>query len=192
MDELKDMNDDISLKINEKKSNFFRDWVLPMVLAILLGFAVNKYLIMRIHIPSGSMESTIMTGDVMYVRRVYDKKKLNRGDIVVFYSNVAKGNGEYDRLIKRLIGKPGDRVDIKEGIVFINGEKLDEPYVQNNEILTKSFVVPEGKYLFFGDNRSYSNDARKWENPYIDEDKIIAIAGLRVRPINKIGLIDKN
>lgn len=183
-------SDNLKDEKSNKKASFFTEWLLPVILAIIVGFAINRFLIMRIHIPSMSMEKTIMTGDVMYVKRVYHPEKLERGDIVVFYSNVMNQNDKsYDRLIKRLIGLPGDRVDVKDGDVYINGVLLDEPYVNNQEKLTKSFVVPEGKFLFFGDNRAYSNDARKWTDPYIDSSKIIAVAGFRVRPFSKIGLI---
>ena len=175
----------------KEKSNIFLDWILPAVLAVIIGLMLNKFVLMRIIVPSGSMESTIMTGDVMYVTKVYHPEKLERGDIVAFYANdIYDTQGNKERFIKRLIGLPGDKVSVKNGIVSVNGKVLDEPYVQNNEkSYSNEFEVPEGKYLFFGDNRSFSNDARKWKNPYIDKSQIIAKAGLRVRPLNRFGFI---
>ena len=173
-----------------KKGNFVTDWVIPILLAILVGLAVNKWLVMRIIVPTPSMEKTIMTGDVMYVTKVYNPSKLERGDIVVFYANTKSSEQlAPEKLIKRLIGKPGDTVEVKDGLVYVNGNLISEPYVNNNEKLTKTFVVPQGKYLFFGDNRKYSNDARKWDNPFIDEKDIIAKAGFRVRPLDRIGFV---
>lgn len=173
-----------------KKGNFVTDWVIPILLAILVGLAVNKWLVMRIIVPTPSMEKTIMTGDVMYVTKVYNPSKLERGDIVVFYANTKSSEQlAPEKLIKRLIGKPGDTVEVKDGLVYVNGNLISEPYVNNNEKITKTFVVPQGKYLFFGDNRKYSNDARKWDNPFIDEKDIIAKAGFRVRPLDRIGFV---
>lgn len=177
-------------------SNFLKDWVLPIVLALFLGFLVNKWLIMKIEVPSGSMEPTIMTGDKLFVTKVYKPSNLKRGDIVVFYTNIAKRKDQSEkdyeenrRLIKRLIGLPGDKVSLKHGVLYINGKLIEEPYVKNQEDFSKEFEVPQGKYLFFGDNRSSSFDARKWPNPYIDAESIIAKAGLRVAPFKNFGFV---
>lgn len=171
----------------EDKSSFFKDWIIPILFAIICALILHRYVFMRVVIPSESMEPAIMTNDVMYVSRLHDLNNVKRGDILVFYSNE---KGEEDtKLIKRLIGLPFDKVSVVEGRLYINGKLIDEPYVKNNDNISKDFVVPKDKYLFFGDNRMYSYDARKWENPFIDKDKIIAKAGLRVRPFNKIGFI---
>jgi signal peptidase I len=167
--------------LNYKK--VFGEWVMPIVLAIILAILINRFLFYKIKVPTPSMYPTIKIGDRIIVTRVYDKTKLKRGDIVVFYSYELK-----DTLIKRLIGLPGDEVDIKDnGEVFINGSKSEEPYVVYNEELGKQFKVPQNKYLFFGDNRASSWDARKWEQPYIDSKDIKGKAQFIVSPFKRLG-----
>ena len=74
--------------------------------------------------------------------------------------------------------------------MFVNGEKLDEPYATQAEIDEKIFSVPENSYLFFGDNRPVSDDARHWKNPYINEDKIIGKVVFRFFPFNRVGKVE--
>jgi signal peptidase I len=167
--------------LNYKK--ILSDWVMPIVLAIILAVLINRFIFYKVRIPSGSMLPTIKVGDRIIVTRIYDKTKLKRSDIVVFYSNELK-----DTLIKRLIGLPGDVIDIKDnGQVFINGSKSEESYVVYNENLGKQFKVPENKYLFLGDNRAGSWDARKWNEPYIDSEDIEGKAQFIVSPFKRFG-----
>ena len=159
------------------------DWVMPIVLAIILAILINRFLFYKIKVPTESMYPTIKVGDKIIVTKVYDRTKLERSDIVVFYSNELK-----DTLIKRLIGLPGDEIEIKEnGQVFINGNKSEESYVVYNEDLGKKFKVPQDKYLFFGDNRARSWDARKWEQPYIDSKDIKGKAQFIISPFKRFG-----
>jgi signal peptidase I len=161
----------------------FVDWVMPVALAIILAILINKFLFYKIKVPSESMYPTIKIGDRIIVTRVYDRTKLKKGDIVVFYSHELK-----DTLIKRLIGIPGDEIDIKDdGQVFINGLKSEESYVVYNEDLGKQFKVPENKYLFFGDNRARSLDARKWKQPYIESEDIKGKAQFIISPFKRFG-----
>ena len=93
--------------------------------------------------------------------------------------------------MKRLIGLPGETVEINEdGQVFINGEKLNEPYAKQAKGEGRTFTVPQGSYFFLGDNRPISVDARYWTNPYIPEDKIIGKATFRFFPLNRIGKLE--
>ena len=75
-------------------------------------------------------------------------------------------------MIKRLIGLPGDKVIIKDGVVSVNGETLQENYIGTADNYTGEFEVPEGKYFFLGDNRYWSLDSRYWNDPYIDGSEI--------------------
>lgn len=161
----------------------FLDWIAPVLIAVILALLINKFLFFTVSIPSESMVPTIKVNDRIVVTKVYDRAKLKRGDIVVFYSKELD-----DVLIKRLIGLPGDKVEVKEGgQVYVNGEKIDEPYVVYPDNLEKSFTVGEDKYLFFGDNRAISNDARRWENPYIDGKDIKGKARFLIFPFRRAG-----
>ncbi|WP_297521113.1 signal peptidase I [uncultured Clostridium sp.] len=165
---------------------FFKDWIVPVVCAVVIAFLINKFLIFKVEVPSGSMIPTVMIGDQIFVRKVYNTSKIERGDIVVF-----KKDGKKELLLKRVIGLPGENVEVKDGgNVYINGVFLDEPYVENPDALTGIFTVPMDSYLMMGDNRKNSEDARMWKEPYISEKNIIAKAGLRIYPFNSIGFLE--
>jgi signal peptidase I len=167
--------------LNYKK--IFIDWVIPIVTAIIIATLINKLLFYQITVPTTSMYPTIKVDDKITVTRVYKKENLKRGDIIVFQSDELK-----ERLVKRLIGLPGDEIVIKDkGQVFINGSKIEESYVVYMEDLDKKFKVPKDKYLFFGDNRASSFDARKWENPYIDSKDIEGKAQFITYPFKRFG-----
>lgn len=172
--------------LNKSKfKGFFFDWVVPILGAIILAQLINKFLLFKVSIPTESMAPTVEKGDQLFVTKVYDPKSIKRGDIVVFKSDEFP-----DLLLKRVIGLPGDKIEINaEGKVFINGTEYKEDYVKNPSDKEASFQVPDGKYVMLGDNRARSNDARYWNNPYIDGDSIEGIARIRVYPLSRIGSI---
>lgn len=163
-----------------------KEWVVPIVIALFIVLFLNKFIFILVTVPTGSMEDTIIPGDRLYVNELFDISTAQRGDILVFKSEEL----ENKRLVKRLIGLPGETVEIKEdGSVYVNGEKLDEPYAVESGGHVKTFTVPEKCYLFMGDNRPISYDARYWKNPYISEDKIIGKVVFRFFPFSRIGSV---
>ena len=168
------------------RNRFFQNWILPILFAVLFAFLINRFVFFKVTIPTTSMLPTIKAGDQLIVTRVFDRTKLKRGDIVVFNSDEL---GKI--LVKRLVGLPGEKVHVDEdGQVFVNGEKIDESYVIFPEAFDAGdFNVPDSQYLFFGDNRADSFDARKWDEPYIDGEEIMGKARLRVYPLNRFGKI---
>jgi len=158
-------------KSADKKENniikFLKDWVMPIISAAIIYLLLNKFVFFNVQVPTGSMIPTINIDNRAVVTRIYNLDNLKRGDVIVFYSDELR-----ERLVKRLIGLPGDKIEIKNGIVSINGEQLQEDYVKNKDKYSGSFEVPEGKYFFLGDNRPVSKDARYWINPYIDSSAI--------------------
>lgn len=166
---------------------FIKEWVVPVVIALVIVLFLNRFVFILVTVPTGSMETTIMPGDRLYVNELFDIKDAERGDILVFKSDEL----DEKRLVKRLIGLPGDTVEVHgDGSVYVNGEKLDEPYAIETQSEAEIFYVPENMYLFFGDNRPISYDARYWENPYIGEDKIIGEVLFRFFPFNRIGKVE--
>lgn len=171
---------------NSGMSYIFKEWIVPVAIALVIVLFLNKFVFILVTVPTGSMEDTILPGDRLYVNELFNVKNAERGDILVFKSDEL----DEKRLVKRLIGLPGDTVEVKsDGSVYVNGEKLDEPYAAKAESEAKIFSVPENSYLFLGDNRPISYDARYWENPYIHESKIIGEAVFRFFPFNRIGEI---
>jgi signal peptidase I len=125
-------------------------------------------------IPSGSMERTVLIGDHLIVSRIgYDAgipftdwhvplwREPKRQQIIVFRAPLP-GNPDF---IKRVVGLPGDTLEVKQGVVYINGKALDEPYRQDppNALETRPAVrIPPGEYFMMGDNRENSYDSRYW------------------------------
>jgi signal peptidase I len=168
------------------------DWLVTILGALLIVVAIKQWVINPYRIPSSSMEPTLncaapadgclaagglLSGSdrVLACRICYDFSSPKRGDIVVFNTppEAAIKCGQGGVYVKRLIGLPGDTVHEDEsGYIWINGKKLDEPYVEaarrkqdvedNPEHLNKTWHVPEGQYFFLGDNRGESCDSRTW------------------------------
>lgn len=167
------------------KSNM-REWVICIGVALIVAIIINKFLIFKIEVPTASMYPTIKKGDNFFVSRIYNFDKLKNGDIIVFYSR--ENDDEY---VKRLIGLPGDIVEIEKGVVSVNGKVLNEEYVKNVDTeYNGTFEVPEDKYFFLGDNRTNSKDSRWWKNSYVDKDDIEGKVQIRVYPFDSFGLIE--
>ena len=173
---------------NDKKNigYYLREWVAPVLTALVLAWVINTFVVFRIEVPTGSMIPTIMVNDKIFVLKVYNKDNFKRGDILVFRSLEEDGL----LLIKRLIGLPGDTVELKSGVLYINGELIEELYVVNTSDYSGTFTVPEDHLFFLGDNRKTSKDARYWEDPYISEDEVLGRAGLRIYPFDSIGFLN--
>ena len=150
-------------------------WVAAIVAAVLIALAIDNFVIVNAQIPSGSMENTIMTGDRYFGLRIsYLFEEPQRQDIIVF-----KFPDDESRVfVKRIIGIPGDIVEIKNDTVYVNGEQLEEPYLKEPMALGQNMVfeVPADSYFVMGDNRNISNDARYWNNTYVKKEQIIGKA----------------
>ncbi|MDD4731978.1 MAG: signal peptidase I [Desulfovibrio sp.] len=168
-----------------------REWVEAIVIAVVLALFIRSFVVQAFKIPSGSMLETLQIGDHLLVSRfAYDIKvpftnisifptgDPEHGDIIVF---------EYPEdpskdFIKRIIGLPGDRIEIRDKMVYRNGKVLQEPYTQHSDprILPSrrdylaEFTVPKGKYFVLGDNRDDSRDSRFWG--FVERDAIVGKA----------------
>ncbi len=172
-------------KTKNNYSKFFMDWIMPIILALIIAGLINKFLLFKVYIPSESMVPTLKVGDQLFVTKIYDTDKIKREEILVFFSEELN-----DLLIKRVIGLPGDTVEIKEnGDVYVNGNLLNEPYVKNPSDKSGSFKVPKDKFLFLGDNRAISKDSRWWNDPFIDKKEIKGKAWIRIYPFDRIGTV---
>lgn len=154
-------------------------WIQVLVTAAVIAFVIDHFIIANSQVPTGSMETTIMPGDrVIGSRLSYTFGEPERGDIAIFIypDDYEKGIKTY--YVKRVIGMPGDTVDIIDGKIYINGSDtpLDEPYLHEemDEEPPQHYEVPENSYFMMGDNRNFSNDSRRWRNKFVSEDKLIA------------------
>jgi signal peptidase I len=168
-----------------KKKSTIKEWIIDIAAVAFVGFLIWHFVGYGVWITSGSMIPTLEVKDRLIVTRVHNPENLKEGDIVLFKNDEFKD----EILIKRLIGLPGDKIEIKNGIVFRNGEEIKEDYVKNNEIYNGVFQVPQGKYFFLGDNRANSNDSRYWENPYVEESHIEGEARIKYYPIKDFEIL---
>ena len=171
------------------------------LVAIVVGVTIllEIFVIVNAVIPSASMEPTIMTGDHIFGNRLaYKTRNPERFDIIIF----RYPDNEEQLFIKRIIGLPGDTIEIRDGDVYVNGS--DQPLYdafcadlncteldESRSSLTNPFVVPENSYFVMGDNRLNSRDSRYWVNPFVEKDKILGEAFFRYWPLKDISVIHR-
>ena len=142
-------------------------------------------------VPSGSMKGTIKTNSIVFSTRYdVDEDDLERYDILTF---VAPDDPDIT-YIKRLIGLPGETIEVKDGKVYADGVELDSSFTKEtqNQAGGGIYEIPEGCYFFMGDNRNNSNDSRFWEKPYVPAKNIQAKAKCVIFPFSKAGALCYN
>lgn len=140
------------------------------------------------YIPSESMLPTLQLNDRLIIDKLsYKFTKPKRGAVVVFEpTEVLKQQNITDTGIKRVIGLPGDKVEVKVGRVYINEQPLPESYIaEKPEYRYGPVIVPPGEYLVLGDNRNHSYDSHDWG--FVPGDGIIGRAAIRFWPLNRFG-----
>lgn len=171
------------------------DWFVAVLVAVVVIIFIKTFLITPYSVSGLSMYPTFDDKDKVIVSKI--SKTLNRldnGDVVVFHQNK---KSDY---IKRIIGKPGDSVSYRNDKLFVNGKKVDEPYLElnkknnRNTLLTENFSVndlkgakdkneiPKNKYLVLGDNRENSIDSRSSIVGLVDKDQIVGKVVMRFWP----------
>lgn len=162
------------------------EYVKMIIFVVIVVFVVNNFLLINAKIPSESMEKTIMTGDRIFGNRLaYLTSDPERFDIVIF----KYPDNEKQLFIKRVIGLPGETVEIIDGKVYIDGsvEPLDDSFIPEAAIGSYGpYEVPEDCYFMLGDNRNYSKDSRFWINTFVEEEQILGKAVVRYFPSIKM------
>lgn len=164
------------------------EWTIVLAGALIISVGIRTYLVQSFYIPSESMTPTLEVNDRVVVNKLNDSiSDLARGDIVVFERPATMGENDVKDLIKRVIAFPNETVEGHDGGVYVNGERLDEPWLPEG-VATDQFapvVVPEGAIFVMGDNRGNSRDSR-YIGP-IDEDLIVGEAFVRIWPPDRAG-----
>ena len=172
--------------MNPRWQKMLLEYLEALAVALVLAFVIRTFVVQAFKIPSGSMLDTLLIGDHLLVNKFLygtripftDKVILPieepaDGDVIVFEfpEDTSKD------FIKRIIGAPGDVLEMKDKVVYRNGQKLDEPYVKHTDPNIQArrdnfgpITVPPGKYFAMGDNRDESYDSRFWG--FVDKDKI--------------------
>lgn len=161
--------------MKKERIGWIRETVETVVIALVLAFLIRTFVVQTFWIPSSSMEPTLLVGDrIMAYKLFYGMDNVHRGDIIIFKFPL---NPDKD-FVKRVVGIPGDVVEIKDKTVYINGKKLIEPYAVHSK---RDIGFPRDEYgpvkvppdsLFvLGDNRDSSEDSRYWG--YVPEENIV-------------------
>jgi signal peptidase I len=164
-----------------------RDVLIALAIALLI-LQLVKPTIVRQH----SMENTLHPNDYVFVnKQAYRFGDVERGDVVVFRSHLESDDGSEKNLIKRVIGLAGDTVEIHDGVVYVNDEALQEPYIKEGYTAgtMEKVTVPEGTLFLMGDNRQQSKDSRDPEVGFVPEDEVIGKAFFRLYPLKDAGVI---
>lgn len=173
----------------ERPTNPVVEGLQTLGLSIILALGIRTFVAEARYIPSGSMEPTLEINDRLVVEKVsYHFNPPQRGDIVVFWppETLFSEGRRRDAFIKRVIGLPGDTVEVTNGNVIVNGERLEEDYIKAPPDYTWGpETVPDGSYVVFGDNRNSSFDSHSWG--FVPEENIIGKAVVRFWPLDRIG-----
>ncbi|MDD5115734.1 MAG: signal peptidase I [Candidatus Omnitrophica bacterium] len=190
--------------MSAKKKSIFRDWGESIVIAFLLSMFIRAFFVQAYKIPSGSMRMTLQEGDLIFVNKLIYGVKLplvdfripairepKRGDVVVFVYPEDKKKD----FIKRMVGLPGETIEIRDGSIYINGRPAEEPslrriyYYNRGEIGAEGqkIVVPEDSYFVLGDNSISSKDSRYWG--FVPKEDLLGKAMVVYWPLNRIKII---
>ncbi|MDO8662574.1 MAG: signal peptidase I [Candidatus Omnitrophota bacterium] len=188
-----------------KKKSALREWIEAALFAAFLAFCVIRpFIVQAFKIPTGSMRPTLIEGDLILVNKfIYGAKvpfthlrlpalkEIKRGDVVVFiYPEDTKKD-----FIKRMVGLPGDTIEIRSGTIYVNGKALLEPvfnqrYYYNRGDFAKEdekLVVPADSYFVLGDNSGSSKDSRYWG--FVPKDNVLGQAMVIYWPPQRIRII---
>ncbi|MEM9117381.1 MAG: signal peptidase I [Cyanobacteria bacterium P01_D01_bin.6] len=180
-------------KSTDHKTNPIVEGIQTLGLSIVLALGIRAFVAEARYIPSGSMEPTLEINDRLVVEKIsYHLNPPQRGDIIVFWppdSLFPEEEQRKDAFIKRVIGLPGDTVEVRDGAVLIDGIPLEEDYIKAEPNYTWGpETVPPESYLVLGDNRNSSFDSHAWQpDSFVPEDNIIGKAVVRFWPPSRIG-----
>jgi len=171
-------------------------WIRTILFAIVLALAFRSFLFASYIVDGKSMEPTLFDGNLLMVNKmIYDWQDVNHGDVIVFHAN------ENEDYVKRVIGLPGDKITYKNDTLYLNGKKVDEPYLDpyrknDGKPLTEDFTleeitggvkeVPDGRIFVMGDNRRESLDSRYFG--FVPIETIVGKVDVRYWPINQLAL----
>ncbi len=176
----------------QKKTNYFREYLLPVIIALAIVVVLRMFVVGMYYVPTGSMIPTLEIDDkVVATKFSYSLHEPERGDVVVFKYPVYEEQGlETVVYVKRLIGLPGETLEIKNNTVYINGTPLEEDYVNSNTNMPDygPITIPEGEYFMMGDNRNDSSDSRIWGT--VKAEYLIAKAQFIYWPLDHMGRLD--
>lgn len=162
------------------------------VIVVFLAFAITRYGLEKMTVSGEYMSPTLKSGDCVLINKLsYRFHKIHRNDVVVVRQN---GSEHSYFTLQRVIGLPGERVQIQEGQVYIDGkklkEKLDFPLMDNGGLAEDAFTLDKGQYFVLGDNRNECEDSRNATVGNISRQSIIGKAWIRMNSFTFVGMIN--
>lgn len=166
------------------------EWAKTIVISVVIALLITTFIKPTI-VKNFSMSPTLEENDFLIINRfLYKKGEPQRGDIVVFRSNLRTETGKQKLLIKRIIAIPGDKIEITDGKIYINGNRLEENYIADEYTMGDiDLTIPENEIFVMGDNRGNSLDSRDGILGSVDFDTVIGKAFVRVFPFSRVGLL---
>ncbi|SET54712.1 signal peptidase I [Natronincola peptidivorans] len=173
--------------MKKKAALFIKDYVVPILIALVIVNIVGISFVV-----GESMQPTLENRDVLVIDKITPKfASIDYGDIVIFKSSLERNTFSNKILVKRVIGIPGDIVEIRNGNVFVNNTFLEEEYIDNSFTAGELIIyIPENKVFVLGDNRNHSEDSRSSVIGLVDKKDIIGKAILRVFPTTDFELLN--
>ena len=173
------------LKAKNPWLHFALDWTETIIVALALALIIRTWVMQTSVVISGSMIPTLGIDDRIFVNK-FIYKQPNRGDIILF---IAPPDPTKE-FVKRLVGLPGETVEVKDGNAYINGKKVDplSPYVKNDHSNYGPVTIPKDHYFFMGDNRGNSADSRYWG--FVPRENFIGQAFFTYWPIQSIHILN--
>ena len=165
-------------------------WLIYIVIVVILSLGIITFIGQRTKVSGHSMETTLSDGDNLIVDKIsYRFRDPERFEIIVFPFQYE----EHTYYIKRIVGLPGETVQVIDGYVYINGEVLDENYglevMDDTGIAAEPITLGEDEYFVLGDNRNHSSDSRDPSVGVLHRDDIMGRAWIRIWPFDKFGVI---
>ncbi|MEL6159627.1 MAG: signal peptidase I [Cyanobacteria bacterium J06623_5] len=180
--------------MTKQQPNLWVEALQTLSLSVLMAFGIRQFVAEARVVPTGSMQPTVEINDRLFIEKIsYRFQAPQRGDIIVFRAPQkaldAANSTSGDAYLKRIIGLPGETVEVRDGKVFINDQPLAETYIKAPPVYTWGpHVVPQGEYLVLGDNRNGSSDGHVWG--FLPGESIIGKATARFWPPNRFGGLD--
>jgi signal peptidase I len=180
---------DVHSKVQKSRIAFeLKSWFRDILFAFAIAIFIVIFVVQPVKVEGTSMQPQLLDQERIFVNRfIYRFQDISRGDIVVFW--YPKDNRK--SFIKRVLGVPGDEVEIRRGSVFINGNKVEEPYLKPEFRDNKSFgkvIVPPDNFFVLGDHRNSSNDSRSWG--FVARELIYGKAIFSYWPVSRLGLVE--
>jgi signal peptidase I len=169
-----------------------KEWVEPIIIAVVLALIIRTFVVQAFKIPTGSMRPTLIEGDRILVNKfIYKFREPKRGEVIVFKSPEDRKKD----FIKRLVGLPNENIQISNGTILIDNSPVEDPVFEKQRYYNRgdfgvegqSVIVPNDAYYVLGDNSISSRDSRYWG--FMPKKYLLGRAILIYWPLNRIRLI---